>query len=246
MIRVPQPRLALLLAGTPGQFPRLVPSAENGLASRLLLYTCRSKAVWQDVSPQNGAEGFEAWIDSLSERVRDIALLLRKRRLQVRLTLRQWDELNRHFAQLLRETDLFGEEDFLGAVKRHGLMTFRLCMIFTALDVASLDYGVDERFCDDVHFRAALSIVDVCLEHSRLLMTQLTAPADIPELTCPDYFRKIFDRLDDQFTVSDLYALSQAAGISDRSVRRHLSRLEPVFITRLSHGLYRKNTSPAA
>lgn len=246
MIRVPRPRLALLLAGTPGQFPRLVPSAENGLASRLLLYTCRSKAVWQDVSPQNGAEGFEAWIDTLSERVRDIALLLRKRRLQVRLTSRQWDELNRHFAQLLRETDLFGEEDFLGAVKRHGLMTFRLCMIFTALDVASLDYGVDERFCDDVHFRAALSIVDVCLEHSRLLMTQLTAPADIPELTCPDYFRKIFDRLDDQFTVSDLYALSQEVGISDRSVRRHLSRLEPVFITRLSHGLYRKNTSPAA
>ena len=77
-------------------------------------------------------------------------------------------------------------------------------------------------------------------------MTQLTAPADIPELTCPDYFRKIFDRLDDQFTVSDLYALSQEVGISDRSVRRHLSRLEPVFITRLSHGLYRKNTSPAA
>lgn len=86
-------------------------------------------------------------------------------------------------------------ESFLGAVKRHGLMAYRLCMIFTALEAASLDYGVDELFCSDLHFHAALSVIDVCLAHSRLLMTQLSASADIPELTCPDYFRSIFDRL---------------------------------------------------
>lgn len=63
MIRISRPRLAVLLAGTPGQFPRLVPHVENGLASRLLLYTCRSGAVWQDVSPMGGDGRFRAISD---------------------------------------------------------------------------------------------------------------------------------------------------------------------------------------
>jgi hypothetical protein len=234
------------LAGTPGQFSRLVPDVENGFASRLLLYTCRSQAVWQDVSSAGEAIHFDTYLSTLSERVMEVALLLRKRRLQVLLTQEQWVELNRHFERLLHETDVFGDETFLGAVKRHGLMAYRLCMIFTALEAASLDYGVDKQYCNAVHFRVALAIVDVCLEHSRLLMTQLKASDETPELTCPDYFRQLFDRLPAEFNLSDLYALTQAVGISDRTVRRHLSRLEPQYITRLSPGLYRKTPIPAA
>lgn len=246
MIRIDRPCLAVLLAGTPGQFSRLVPDAENGFASRLLLYTCRGQAVWQDVSSAGEAIHFDSYLGSLSERVMEAALVLRKRPLQVLLSLEQWQELNLHFGRLLHETDVFGDESFLGAVKRHGLMAYRLCMIFTALSVASLDYGVDKQYCSAPHFRAALAIVDVCLEHSRLLMTQLRTSDETPELSCPDYFRQIFDRLPAEFNLSDLYALTQSVGISDRTVRRHLSRLEPAYITRLSPGLYRKTIAPAA
>ncbi len=246
MIRIPRPRLAVLLAGTPGQFSRLIPDAENGLASRLLLYTCRSEAVWQDVSAAGDGEHFETHLGALSERVLEAALTLRKRRLQVKLTAGQWRQLNAHFGALLRETDLFGNESFLGAVKRHGLMVYRLCMIFTALEAASLGYGVDERFCSDAHFQAALSVIDVCLAHSRLLMTQLSASPDIPELRCPDSFRTIFDQLPEQFTLGEVYALAESAQIHPRSVRRYLSRLEPQHITRVFHGVYRKNMSAAA
>ena len=236
----PRERDMVLLAGTPGQFPRLIPDTENGLVSRLLLYTCRSKAVWQDVSPTEDTEDFESHLDRLSERMADAAELLRKRRLQVRLTARQWEELNRHFGRLLGESDVFGSDDFLSVVKRYGLITFRLCMIFTVLDVAGLDYGVDERFCSDRHFRTAMAITGVCIEHSRLLMTQLQVDTETPELSCPDNFRKIFNSLPEQFTLSDLYPLCQSAGIGERAVRRYLSRLQPAFITRLSRGVYRK------
>lgn len=246
MIRILRPRLAVLLAGTPGQFPRLVTHVENGLISRLLLYTCRSEAVWQDVSPAGGTADFESYLDALSERVLEIALVLRKRRLQVKLASEQWGELNLHFSRLLQESDLFGCEHFLGVVKRYGLIAYRLCMIFTALDTATLAYGVDERYCSMPHFKAALSITDVCLEHSRLLMTQLEEVAVTNELHCPDGFRKIFDQLPDQFNLSDLYPLCQSINMGERAVRRYLSRLEPKFITRLSRGCYQKNDLSAA
>lgn len=142
LIRIDRPRLALLLAGTPGQFTRLVPNVENGLASRVLLYTCRSEAIWQDVSLEGEEENFDSHLSALSGQLLEVALKLRDRPLKVRLTPAQWQELNSRFSALLKETDLFGSEYFLGVVKRHGLMAFRLCMIFTALDAASLDYGV--------------------------------------------------------------------------------------------------------
>lgn len=242
MIRIHSPRLAVLLAGTPGQFSRLVPDAENGLASRLLLYTCRSEAAWQDVSSAGEAEHFDAHIDRLSDRVKELACRLRQRPLRVRLSAGQWKELNAYFARSLRETDLFGSESFLSVVKRHGLMAYRLCMIFTALDVAGLDYGVDERVCSMPHFRAALSIIDVCLAHSRLLMTQLAESPDVHELTCPDSFRRLFEALPEEFTSSDVILLANEMGCSERTVRRHLRRLEPTYLVRLSRGHYRKKS----
>lgn len=246
MIRVDHPRLAVLLAGTPGQFPRLVPEVENGLASRLLLYTCRSEAVWQDVSSAGDAANQETYLAKLSEEVMLIAEKLRQSPLQVRLTNVQWKTLNEHFERLLIDTDLYGSDHFLSVVKRHGLMAFRLCMVFTALEAASRDYTTSDCYCSNDHFEAALSIVDVCLEHSRLLMTQLDEAPSMQELSCPNYFRRLFESLPEQFTLAEIYALAEAAGINERSVRRHLNRLEPKHIIRITRGVYRKIQHPSS
>ena len=72
--------LALLLSGTPGQFSRLIPDSESGLLSRLLLYTCRSEAVWQDVSPEGDKMDMPKKLSELSEQLMNIAKTLRRRR----------------------------------------------------------------------------------------------------------------------------------------------------------------------
>lgn len=245
MILVDRPTVALLLAGTPGQFSRLIPDAENGLMSRLLLYTCRSRAVWQDVSPEAGGADFVKHIASLSEQVMEMAVRLRKQNLQVALSRVQWSKLNSCFADLLRESDLFGGEDFLSVVKRYGLMTYRLCMLFTALEVAAGgDYIPGLCTCSDSHFEAALAITLCCLEHSRLLMTQLRAPQEQPELTFPLKFRSLYTALPSSFTLPEVYRLAALEGIGERTVRRFIVRLIPVYIMKVNHGLYRK-ISPA-
>lgn len=127
----------------------------------------------------------EKKLAELSEQVMDIALTLRKRPLQVCLTAVQWRELNQRFTVWLHEADLFGGEEFLSVVKRYGLITFRLCMVFTALRCGTAGYGMDKQFCTDEHFRAALAITSTCLEHSRLLLTSLRHDEEVPELSYP-------------------------------------------------------------
>lgn len=212
--------------------------------SRLLLYTCRSRAVWQDVSPEGGGADFVKHIASLSEQVMEMAVRLRKRNLQVGLSLAQWSKLNSCFADLLRESDLFGGEDFLSVVKRYGLMTYRLCMLFTALEVAAEgDYIPGPPYLFGQPFRGGPGDHPVRLEHSRLLMTQLRAPQDQPELTLPLKFRSIYDALPASFTLPEVYRLAALEGMSERTARRFILKLIPVYITKINHGLYRK-TSP--
>ena len=153
MIRIDSPRLALLLSGTPGQFSRLIPDSESGLLSRLLLDTCRSEAVWQDVSPEGDKMDMPKKLSELSEQLMNIAKTLRRRPLQVCLTLSQWARLNQCFKKWLHEADLFGDEEFLSVIKRHGLIAFRLCMIFTTTRCGKEGYGMDSQYCTEEHFR---------------------------------------------------------------------------------------------
>ena len=220
MIRIDSPRLALLLSGTPGQFSRLIPDSESGLLSRLLLYTCRSEAVWQDVSPEGDKMDMPKKLSELSEQLMNIAKTLRRRPLQVCLTLSQWARLNQCFKKWLHEADLFGDEEFLSVIKRHGLIAFRLCMIFTATRCGKEGYGMDSQYCTEEHFKAALAIVETCLEHSRLLLTQLRHNESAPELSCPRKGRILLEKLPERFTLAEAYTIGEAEGMDKRLVRR--------------------------
>ena len=85
-------------------------------------------------------------LSELSEQLMNIAKTLRRRPLQVCLTLSQWARLNQCFKKWLHEADLFGDEEFLSVIKRHGLIAFRLCMIFTATRCGKEGYGMDSQY----------------------------------------------------------------------------------------------------
>ena len=241
MISIDSPRLALLLSGTPGQFSRLIPESESGLLSRLLLYTCRTEAIWQDVSPEGDTMNMSERLPELSEQLMNIATTLRRRPLQICLTRSQWSRLNQCFKKWLHEADLFGDEEFLSVIKRHGLITFRLCMIFTATRCGKEGYGMDSQYCTEEHFKAALAIVETCLEHSRLLLTQLRHNEDVPELSCPRKGRILLEKLPERFVLSEAYIIGETEGMDRRTVRRLIYKLNPLFISRVSHGEYQKN-----
>lgn len=247
-IRADHPCLSIVLGGTPAQFSRLIPNAENGLMSRLLLYTCRTSPVWQDVSPREGSpESRSQRIARLAGTVEQIASRLREHPLRFSFTRGQWAALNKRYKQLLEEAGQFCPEEFQSVVKRHGLMQFRIGMLFTGLTLGASEEALPGYCtCNDSHFRAAEAIATLCLEHSRLLMTQLRPADDHPELTLPFKFRDVFDRLPASFTSQEAYALGTAYGLNERTVRRFLKRISPLYIKRVNKGIFLKNTPPAA
>lgn len=239
---VPTPRLSVMLAGTPAQFCRMIPYSENGLLSRFLFYTLRQPAEWMDVSPGEREENeIENHFDRLAMRMNQAMHFLDSSPTRIRLSLQQWKKLNRTFGDLLKESILHEREDFQSCVKRHGLMTMRVCMVFTALEKASLHMAAEEIYCSDTHFEAALGLVTCCLEHSRLLITSTqTLDKDARELQNPNKGAQIFNSLPNGFTTADFIERALKTGLSASTAKRLLRNAIELKIKKVKKGVYKK------
>ena len=97
---------------------------ETGLYNRFLINTFRLPAAWQDVFAEEKVRADDLF-NELSMRFAQMALFLKDSPTEVKLTDTQKREFNRVFTQLLKDTDLLGNDDLLGVVKRYGVITAR-------------------------------------------------------------------------------------------------------------------------
>lgn len=239
-IYVPCPRLSVMLAGTPAQLCRMIPYSENGLFSRFMLYTLRQQAQWMDVSPGETEDEVEKHFDQLAMRLNQSVKFLDSSSTQVRLTSKQWNKLNRTFGELLKESTLDEREDFQSCVKRHGLMTMRVCMVFTALEKAAMRMPVEEIYCSDTHFETALALVTCCLEHSRLLITSIKSlDKDAGTLQNPYKLKQTFRLLHTTFTTADYMEAARQCGLKPTTAKRLLHKSIGLKINKIKKGVYK-------
>ena len=85
------PHLALCLAGTPNQLVRFIPSLENGLYSRFLVYTGQSDWCWRSAAPREGGEDHRAMFARLSGRLLELHQFLLQSPTEVTFTAAQWE-----------------------------------------------------------------------------------------------------------------------------------------------------------
>lgn len=234
---VHRPRLALSLTGTPAQFYQLVDTPENGLFSRILLYTYREDPVWKEMGGES--ETIDEMFEALSERTYQLYLFCLKHPMRLLFTRRQWTVLNREFAALLSEVVTHGNDNLQAVVKRHGFMVMRVAMICTRLRQFEENSTASDFYCTDTDFETAFSLVRCCYEHSRLLLASM-ASREKHVLKNPNQIRDFLEMLPDLFTTEEARKLAEIHSIGERRLRRLLKNLNGLKINKLSHGSYEK------
>ena len=73
---VKRPNLALLLSGTPAMLPRLIPSTENGLFSRILMYRIPGSGTYRPLTSADDSPAASEYFESWGQRVLDIGVFL--------------------------------------------------------------------------------------------------------------------------------------------------------------------------
>ncbi len=214
---IDNPRLSILLSGTPGQFQKLIKSIDNGLFSRFMFYTFAGKRVWRDVSPA-GKTNLTTHFEALSERVFSMANTINSNAINFELTQSQWSTLNSEFSQRLEAINQFDDDDDAGgSVLRLGLITFRIAMLLSVVRAASAGTISENIICSDIDFTSALTISGIYMQHALFMMDTLPKTAS----TKPNAAR-LYDALPIEFQRKEAVSIGARMNIR-RSVDTYLS-----------------------
>ncbi|MBC6992276.1 DUF3987 domain-containing protein [Hymenobacter sp. BT491] len=167
------PKLSIVLTGTPGQVTSLILSAEDGLFSRFLYYTFNAPPRWRDVGPKNGLGDLSAYFDKLAAQVSLFAAKANKKTI-ISLSEDQWQTLNTEGEIALASAIAELGDDVASVVKRWGLMTFRLAMLLTLIRGLTKKSELPETIrCNEQDFATALSISSLLREHAYVLFESM-------------------------------------------------------------------------
>jgi hypothetical protein len=140
------PKLSALLSGTPQQVQSLIPDSENGLFSRFIFYCMNVHLQWIDVFAQND-ESLDIRFDRLGEQFFDFYQLFSQiENIRFSLSKQQQTAFNQYFDQAQQQyCELLGT-DYIGTIRRLGLITFRITMVLTVLRLMGTPNTITPQF----------------------------------------------------------------------------------------------------
>lgn len=220
------PKMAFCASGTPSQFYKLCPSAENGAYSRYLIYMAEQEAEFRLMSPSGTRKTSDEVFLNLSGRVLEMYGFLKENPTEVKLTADQWEWHRAYYSEVLRHVRLEESEAPVSVVLRHGLNTARLAMILTALRKYDEQWSFHEMKCSEDDFRRAMAVMEVLLQHSLMLSTTLRREVG-STVEMRHYFRVLeaLESLSSNFRYKDLMDALCSAGLSVSTAKRIRARL---------------------
>ena len=241
-VELTKPCLSTLLSGTPQQILSLIPNAENGLFSRFIFYYMNIRLVWNNVFAKTERSLDHYFIEYGNQFYELYRFLKTSQPLCFTLTTSQQDRFNDFFAQVQNDyANLFGL-DFVASVRRFGLITYRLAMIFSTLRIMETGDIQASLVCSDEDFASAVAMAKILLRHTAKIFGSLPVSDSVVASSAPTVIKQVFfEHLPSEFDRQTFLAVAQQLQISVRSAERYIQRYcKDGFLNHLDFGRYAK------
>jgi hypothetical protein len=238
---IDEPRLSVVLSGTPNQILNIIQSAEDGLFSRFLFYVFASPPVWLDPSPKANPVNLTEHFKTLSDYVYRMVRFLDTTVTNIHLSEEQWEKFNPLFDEYLFRIYNLVSQDATSVVKRLGLIVYRFAMIFTAMRKFECQMKDIDMQCNEEDFENALILADIYLQHSLLVYNNLpTQGANInfePSSPKANFYKELPKEFERKIAVS----IGEKIKIKERTVDNYLAKLEKAgYLLKPKAGYYQK------
>ncbi|MBX2938443.1 MAG: DUF3987 domain-containing protein [Ferruginibacter sp.] len=170
-VYINNPRLSILLSGTPNQVPKLISSGEDGLMSRFLFYCFESEHIWKDVTSKFDKIDKEELFTNIGYQIEAYNSILNIQNFIFDYTEEQNRWHFKHFSTKLEH--IKDNSDYVSILNRLGLMTFKISMVLSVLRNANRLDAITKLTCSNEDFKAALLITKTLLHHSLLMHSLL-------------------------------------------------------------------------
>ena len=233
-LNINEPKLAIVLSGTPEQLMPLILSIANGLFSRLLIYGFDEIADFKDVfdkSKKNTKQIFKSVGDDIYSLYHK---LMKIEPLEFSLTEIQERRFLKKFRNIQADIVENYDTDFLSSLRRHGLIMFRLCMILTVL--RNKDNLQEPLICANKDYAIAESIMKTALRHAQYTFETL----ENSEFIAPQE-EEMLNKLTKTFTRDKAIQVGKEYGVPVRTMDDKLIQWRnKKIIIKISQGKYRK------
>lgn len=216
------PCLSAVLSGTPMQIQNLIPNAEDGLFSRFIFYYLNMNHEWLDVFANTSSTGLDEYFFNLGvEYLEFYNALLAHPSIRFELSPKQQTEFNIHFQKVFNKYFSLKGEDYIGTIRRLGLITFRIAMIFTAFRMMDTGELQGTLVCSDVDFSNALKLSEVLLVHSSYIFSQMPETAKpVKRLNKKESF---FESLPEKFSRKEYLEVAASLNIQDKTAQYYIA-----------------------
>ena len=238
-----RPRLSTVLSGTPRQIASLIPDAENGLFSRFIFYYINFKLEWLDVFARIDGSTLDEIFDDIGWSFAHVYQDLEGMpEMEFRFTDAQQQTFNDYYRAT--QTQLYGlfGDDIVASVRRLGLITFRIAMVFTALRCHDTGELGATLLCEDEDFESAMAIAKVLIRHTLRVYQELSS-SDLTKPAAEGTRRRdqFYSALPNLFTTQSFKEMATRLHIPGATAERYISSwCKQGIITRIKQGNYEK------
>lgn len=237
-VEIDCPCVSTVISSTLGQMLNLIPSVENGLASRFMFYFMNIQPVWKDVFSGNSDKVLEEHFNNLGREFYSLYNNMKENEgMEFRLSQEQQEAFNAFFTQIQDKYLLLQGMDYISIIRRLGLMAFRIMMVLTAMRIPETgDFSVKQE-CSNKDFHSTLSIIRILVRHASHVFSQL--PEEVKTEKRMNKKEKFLEGLPEKFTNKEFMELGKHLSISESTAKRYIAAFcEKGLIKRETQGNY--------
>lgn len=221
-VDIDKPCLSAVLSGTPKQVSNLIPSAENGLFSRFIFYFMNVSSVWKDVFAISSDNGLDDYFDKLGNEFFSLYQTLQSNpEIQFTLTVSQQQQFNVFFQEVQNTYITLKGLDYMATVRRLGLITFRMCMILSALRIMETGELPSRIVCEERDFQTTISMAKVLVKHSAKVFSEL--PEEVQHPKRLNKKEKFLEALPKEFNRQDYLKIAASLKVPDKTAEGYIT-----------------------
>jgi len=235
-VDIKEPKLAMVISGTPDQLKPLIKSRENGLFSRFMIYNFDEVTDFKDVFAEKTRNN-KTVFEEIGQDVFNFYGILAKLKKPIEFCFT--DQQKEKFLKIIRpiRTDIVNNHSqaFISNLHRHGLILFRIAMILTVLRNKG-NLGNDEKlYCSDSDFLVASQLMKTLLRHCQFTFNSI----ETGDLSIQD--EKILEDLKSTFTRQEAIDMGAKYDIPTRTIDDKLAQWKKrKHIFKHSRGKYKQ------
>lgn len=242
-VEIENPKLSVIISGTPNQIPQLLQGVGDGLVSRFIFYISNSRPTWKNpflkkFESDYFRKVFGVKILELYQYFCDNELI------EFSLSKEQQKRFNVFFEEKTEILKKHYSYEMDGSIFRYALISYRIMMILTA--IRNFDEKKDQAknlLCSDFDFETGLLLFDSLFDHTLEIFKLFPKGYDKSAAGIEGKILSMF--ADDKvYPTAEIISVTGKFKISERSIKDHLNKmLSKGILTQPKHGFYQISKS---